>query len=709
MSCTIREERTEGGVIVKVMREVSGMKSQVILIVISLAVLLAGGYFYYTNIPQDSELIVPPVVKDISNNQVRIVWETTEPVIGALYYMEEGGIRETELKEDEKKTYHGILLNNLQRDTIYNYRLSNSSDVYYSFKTPPVEKAFRLLVFQRDDFLGASWVDKFIETANTQLPEFAVVAGKSTGDYIEKERKFLQELSKNTLGLPVYVIPDSETLGSAENMERFTSHKKNGTDYYFDFGNSRFIVLGPEVINETASINDRIEWLEEVVTSSGSSLKHQFVLLAHYNMNQNINQEETLISFLDSMVADEKITGIFNMNDSSDTELTSNEKIYRIKNNFMVIDIDGEGVTGQTGSYQSSEMNELVIKDFPEAVKRSCVYCRKLLEAEKYEESIQWYRDFIDDFGEEYMVDDSQFEIANIYDRYLYNYGKAIEEYKILLNNYPESRKIRQVKHRIEYLEDHSDYNYKPLEIFDKAKMETYQQDKTKAIQGVESILEEYPGSSLEPQILNWLGMTFSEEDLEKSSFYLKSVIDGDYEEEYKTDALIALGDTLYAHMKYEEAIETYQKAENDEISSSLEGKLYRSTRNMGRESLKKLSIAIIIIFFALAIFVKPRLFKKGEVKLAGILALIYFLIGLICWRISYTNYPTLIMFILALSVTGAMVPMVMSAIKRKIFKGLSTLWERVIVVLLTILFSFSIIYMVIYIYRVHYLVAFRL
>ena len=178
---------------------------------------------------------------------------------------------------------------------------------------------------------------------------------------------------------------------------------------------------------------------------------------------------------------------------------------------YLVIDVDGEGVTATVRRHGQSEFDILTINETPEAVKRSCVYCRKLLDTQRYQESIDWYRKFITEFGARYMVDDAQFEIANIYDQYLFDYPAALKEYRKLVTEYPNSCKVRQVSQRIEYLTAYADYDFNPLRIFEKAKSQTYQRDKKKAVAEIETIPAKYPGAKIEPQVLFWLGYTLAE------------------------------------------------------------------------------------------------------------------------------------------------------------------------------------------------------
>ncbi len=703
---------------VKISRNLDKKRSLIQLGFVLIPLIIIISYFLFVDVQKERELLLPPVVREINNNQVRIIWETALPEVGVLLYHKRNG-HEEEVREDEERTYHSIILNDLEPDTFYSFSLSEGNNEYYSFKTPPTEdKAFRFLVFHKHNFLDPEWIEKIIELSNTHMPDFVITAGGNKADsYLRRERDLYKAIHDNILSLPIYLVPDAETLSSIENKERYyyTSESDKTNNFFFDFGNSRFIVIGPEIgvdgIVDGIFISQNKEWLEKAV-SAAPTKDHIFVFLTHYN-REDRNQDDLEI-ILSDMIKSKKIQAVFNIGYSgSQGEIAGLEKIYNIKESFMIVDVDVVGVAAQLGNYQALALKHIVIKEFPTAVQRSCVYCRKLLERKQYEESIQWYRNFINEFGNNYMVDDSQFEIANIYDRYLYDYENAIKEYRILVNNYPYSNKAKQAKQRIEYLLAHSQYSFEPLKAFEKAKMETFVQDVGKAIEEVEKILNEYPDSNLKPQLLDWLGRNFAERDCEKSIKYLQELANGNYGEQYRENALIAIGDTLYMNGKYKQAIEIFKEAETGENREALAGKIYRCERNIRREIIKHISILIIVVLVLVSIFKKPYFFTKEELRLAGILALVYLLAGAICWRSFFTHYPSLILYIVAISASGAIIPIIVLAINRKLFNIFNALKNRLfssfLIIVLTVLLSLSVIYLVIYIYNVHYLVAFHL
>ena len=198
-----------------------------------------------------------------------------------------------------------------------------------------------------------------------------------------------------------------------------------------------------------------------------------------------------ITSILTEQSAAQKIDAIFNL--GKPTAKIIGTKVIDNQQKYLVIDVDGAGVTGTMARPGQTEMDIVTIKETPEAVKRSCVYCRKLLDTQRFQESIDWYRKFIAEFGARYMVDDAQFEIANIYDQYLFDYPAALKEYQKLIQNYPNSSKVRQARQRIEYINQYTDFNFEPLRIFEKAKSQTYQRDKAQAVAEVGDYSSQIP------------------------------------------------------------------------------------------------------------------------------------------------------------------------------------------------------------------------
>ena len=332
----------------------------------------------------------------------------------------------------------------------------------------------------------------------------------------------------------------------------------------------------------------------------------------------------------------------------------------------LVIEVDGEGVSGT--EYQGEEPRAFTIRQVPDSVTRSCVYCRKLLDAKRYQESIQWYRDFISEFGERYMVDDAQYEIANIHDQYLRDYPSALKEYKTLLARYPDSGKAPQAAQRVAYLESYSDHGFAPLRIFEEAKNETYQRDSGRAVTAVASILSQYPGAGIEPEVLYWLGYTLAPRDLRGASTYYQRLIKD--HPASRESAWIGLGDAYYQHSRYKAALDAYRQAQasvEGGLNFGLLDKVRKSQRNIVRKAVLFAALLVLAVAYALALLVKPRFLKRREMMLALYLALSYLAAATLIWAGFFRGYPELLRIFPVLLPVAATVPAVGAALSRKL------------------------------------------
>jgi tetratricopeptide (TPR) repeat protein len=312
----------------------------------------------------------------------------------------------------------------------------------------------------------------------------------------------------------------------------------------------------------------------------------------------------------------------------------------------------------------------VTLKETPESVKRSCVYCRKLLEAKKYEDSITWYRDFIEKYRTKYIVDDAQFQLASIYDRHLYDYSKALAEYDRLLEQFPDSTKAEQVRQRIEYITGYNDYDFIPLASFEKTKSETYKTDKTEAIQTVENLVEKYPDAKIRNKMLFWLGHVLSQDNPDQSIYYHRELISASSGDE-KKEALISMGDVYYTYKQYPDAICAYTDAlgvGDSKYNFGVEDKINKSIRNITRERVLKAILVLLGLLFIGAVLIKPLFFTKAEVLRTGILLLVLLLFAYSVWRIFYRNYPEVAAFIPALFLTLSASHLISAVYSRKVF-----------------------------------------
>ena len=648
---------------------------------------------------------LPPRILELEKFRVRILWNTDKASQGQIWC---GAVDQPEqsVVEKGKRELHIAEIGGLMPETVYNYRFEKESQENYSFKTASQgESAFRFLIYDQDQVFKGVATDQFVQAINTQLPDFIILSGQlATKRYIPEEREFFSNLTIANR-IPIFIMPDTKDIKDRESYEYYRKllpRANNGLDYAMDFGNSRFILLNQGFKAAKLSVKERGAWLKAQLTQNRPT--HVFIV----SPSSDLATELTRI--LTEQSAAQKIDAIFNIGKPS-TKITGT-KVIDNQQKYIVIDVDGAGVTGTMARPGQTEMDIVTIKETPEAVKRSCVYCRKLLDTQRFQESIDWYRKFIAEFGARYMVDDAQFEIANIYDQYLFDYPAALKEYQKLIQNYPNSSKVRQARQRIEYINQYTDFNFEPLRIFEKAKSQTYQRDKAQAVADVETIQAKYPGSKLEPQVLFWLGYTTTEKDLKKASSYFRQIIAKYPGQAITTEAWIGLGDAYYQHQKFHDSISAYEsglKSSGNPFDFGLLDKVRKSKRNILRVGLMNSFTLIILLVYLLAILRRPRYLNHAELKMTFYTFLVYLVGGVLAWGVYYRNYPELLRLIPILALVGATVPGVTAALARKYISQLPEVLRIIYTSLATMLLSAMVYLVFLYFYYQHYLATFGL
>lgn len=166
-------------------------------------------------------------------------------------------------------------------------------------------------------------------------------------------------------------------------------------------------------------------------------------------------------------------------------------------------------------------------------------YC--YIEVGDYKKALKIFKKFLKEFtGSEY-ADDAEYKIGEIYEKYLHNYGDAIKSYKRLVEKYATSNlalqsQLRQAeiqeriytdfdkaitdykkveslnkaqnltqsswyaktaKERIEFIKENSDFDWKPLKMYNQTLNKETKGLYDDALGGYRKLLEKYPDSNV--------------------------------------------------------------------------------------------------------------------------------------------------------------------------------------------------------------------
>jgi len=599
-----------------------------------------------------------PQLVEISRYDVTIKWETDRPVVGTVRYRSAGTEFQEAFDEQEKKK-HELKIGGLQADTLYDYTL-NDTDEKFSFKTAPGKStAFRFMVHQKKDFFNSKDWTALGRGFNENLPDFIILLNEPSAGADAKA----QFVRQSTISSKVYVQYADEM----DHLKRFA------------FGNSAFLFIPAGISPEAVSAQ----------IQNGKE-EHFFLILPE--------PDPELLKRLQAIRNDAVL--IYPGSDSGgDSNL-----ILPLSEQMLIIDVDGTGIVANRIALDDFKSEIITVKETPDSVKRSCIYCRKLLEAKKYQASIDWYRDFIIKYQSDYIVDDAQFQIANIYDRYLYDYPAALTEYDRLLTQFPDSTKIKQARQRIEHINSYNDYGYEPLASFERTKSEIYKNDKTQAIQIIEGDLEKYPDAKLLNTMLFWLGHALAADDLDKSIAYHNQLLLNSSGRE-KKETLISMGDVCYLHKQYPNAIQAYTTAlmtGEAKYNFGVQDKINKSTRNIKRGYFLNTALILLCIIYLGAVLIRPLFFTKSELLRTGLLLLVLLVVAYSAWWIYYQNYPEVAEFTPQLFLMLASSHLIALAYSRKVFSKSSVLVNYMLTPL-TFTFLSMLLYYV-FLYQRHYL-----
>lgn len=286
-----------------------------------------------------------------------------------------------------------------------------------------------------------------------------------------------------------------------------------------------------------------------------------------------------------------------------------------------------------------------VIVEAPPETRKTCLYCDRLMEAGRYEESIAWYRNFIETNQDRHAIEDAVYSIGRILDEKLFKYPEAIGEYSKFLQSYPASRRKTLIKYRLKYLESHSDNHFIPLLRFEKEKARLVRDHPIQTVENVESIVMEFSESAIVPEALFWMGHLLEREDPDRAQKYYKDLIQKFPKIENAAVASIAIGDILYRNEKYLKAVNAYRYAltiSPDTYRISIDDKIRKSKRNIKREIARYISWATILFWIIVTVILRSTP-KFKDFWAAVLVTSIYGLIGSTYFALTFEKSRSIV------------------------------------------------------------------
>jgi len=525
-----------------------------------------------------------PGITNLDRYTATITWETQKSLRGVVAYYQEGK-EQKKLTEEKATTKHEITLTGLLPDKQYYYKINTLPKREFNFRTAPLStSSFRFCVINRDK-VSTSMIEQL-------FPDFLIIRF-ADNDYKREISYSLKELNTR---IPFY-----------------------NTRHSFIWGNLFFHASGPA--DSTVDLPAG-NWTLFTICDS--------IFVDSLPIEKTTNR---IIAFLGgdsiSVVSDSFVTQFY-MADHS-----------------MLFEVQGDEINAGVIGSEPDKPLPFHLKKGILSYTKTCVLCRRLLEDKQYAKSIAYYRRFIEENPEQELHDDALFQIATIYDRYLFDYPNAITAYSQLLERYPQSSFSGTADFRLSFIEKHSDFDYIPLKIFEKTKLQFDKTDKESSVEKVEGILEKYSTCSLRDDILLWLGNILAATEKEKAVRYLTVLSEKTDDPDKKYKASLKIGDIYYQYKKYRDAEQVYTTLlkKYPAKSANLQIKINRSVRNQKREIWLWTCIMFLIISLCSIWMLPEKGLKMPSLKKALPVACIYFLVFLIPFLLYYDYLTTLKVF----------------------------------------------------------------
>jgi tetratricopeptide (TPR) repeat protein len=247
-----------------------------------------------------------------------------------------------------------------------------------------------------------------------------------------------------------------------------------------------------------------------------------------------------------------------------------------------------------------------VIVAAPPETKKTCLFCDRLLEAGRYEESIAWYRAFIAANAAGHEVEDAYYQVARLLDEKLFRYPEAIDAHEEFLARYPASRRAVPVQFRLAFLGARSDDDFAPLRAFEKAKAEFVRDRPAPAVAAVEEVLAAWPEAAVAQDAFFWLAHLLERDEPGRALDLYARLIARFPKSDNAAMAAVAIGDIHYRAKRYRTADAAYEAARAVAPATfeiALADKQRKSARNLKREIARYLSWAILAAWLVASVW----------------------------------------------------------------------------------------------------------
>lgn len=533
---------------------------------------------------------VLPVIQNTGASSVTISWHSREPYVGRIFYKltgtDAGPSRAVEKFGETRE--HEIIVTGLKPATHYTYWIGETGK-YYRFHTrPPANSPFSFIVAYGEMAKDAS------RLLDAEVPDFFISLNITPGD------------TDPFAGVRAYV-PVFGFDGAA-----FT-----GETGKLDWGGLRLIFLR-NIESLGGQLDTPAPHTFGIMTGEGQpdvpvlfpkadpallrDTKLHKTLRAHNR--QDPTRPASFVWIIGSKGAPAEVDGIRYLGLPPAKDTPSG------KGNAIRVDVDVESAR----AVLLGDGTEITLRNPPIQGKRTCHECRRLADKGAYEESIKAYKEFIENNAGHYQIDDAYFAIAEIYDEKLFLFPDAMAWYQRLLTEYPTGTLAALAGQRVRYLSQYADFDFKPLQGFDRIRKVDFSRKEGRAdeqlelLSRVEALIDEYPGCNLAPVMQHWLANRYRQFSIDKALAAFNTLKEKYPASSEAEEVSLEIGETYYNAGLNEEALTAYQiaLAKLPAHKKTIEARIKRSKRNIRRVVLAGAAWIALGVLLVLTILLKP-------------------------------------------------------------------------------------------------------
>ena len=665
-------------------------------------------FMFHCSSPPSEE--AKPEILEVNTSSVTISWLSREPYKGRVFYKPfTADTAPSSAREKFDKTReHEITITGLKPDTLYTYWIGENGK-HYRFQTqPPINTPFSFIIVYGD------FSQQVTHLLNVEVPGFFICLNRPVDapDLFSEVRAYV----------PVFGLAGAYPVSQKVAAQDQAGLVSPGLNWKLDWGGLRLIFI------------HNLEGLSGLLDTPAP---HTFGIVIDAGLFAAFSPSQKAAP--DSIRATKLHAGLAAHNRRFPTRPVSFAWVLGSKDGAVEVDgiqylgvpVDKEYPAGQGKAVRVDidvesaravfldEQKEFLLRRPPVKGKRTCHECRRLADKGAYEESINAYKEFIENNLGHYQIDDAYFAIAEIYDEKLFIFTEAAAWYQRLLEEHPSGTLTALAGQRVKYLSQYSDYDFKPLQGFERIRKIDFSRKKgqleeqLELLKQVENMIKEYPGCNLSPVMRHWLANRYRQFSIDKALASYRILKEKYPNSDEAKEVSLEIGETYYNAGLYKEALQSYQKAlgELPGMKKTIVARINRSKRNIRREVLAVLAWIMVVIFCGLTFWLPPVGLDLSRI---GRDILVFVILGIIllfaAWLIheQFSSVKQMCLFVGLFAGCAGLSSFLSVNFARKAAGSRKAL-KTIIGCLAGILFFLAGFYLIIYYVTVHYLTVFKL